>query len=310
MIKKLNVKKVVMVSLVILVAGLFLISHKLSNAEGKNHLQTLNISQIPVYTSDAKVFTSAKKSVDDIEITRNDKEVRDDLIIVVNGSYDNKPLKVFSEPTETMELSSSFIEPSEIAETSDLNLYNNHFIRVKDISGHTWFFDTNQADYSIKSKTKFTIVGYGTNRFISSGDRNLSMNLQTRTFISPEEIDNLLAGTKLYGIGNSVHEAELKYGVNALFIISLAVIESGWGESYLAHNRNNIFGICAFDGNEGAASSFTTKGECVLYLGKLIAEDYFAAGRVDLYSINAIYASNPEWANMVSGMMNYFASNL
>lgn len=310
MINSFSLKKVVMISLVIMVVGLFFVNKQLSNAEGKDHMHSLKISQMLLYTSDAKSFTTTKKSVNDIEITRDANEIRNDLVIQVNGTYEDEPLKVFSEPVDSMELSASFIEPSEVVETTDLNIYNDHFIRVKDKSGHTWFFDINQSDYSIKPNSKLAIVGHGDNKAIAKNIKNISMNLQTHTFISGDEIDNLLIGTNLYGIGNSVQKAEMLYGVNSLFIISLAVVESGWGESYLATTRNNLFGICAYDGNEGAATSFATKEDCVLHLGKLISEEYFSKGRTDLYSINAIYASNSDWANMVGSMMNYFASNL
>ena len=46
---------------------------------------------------------------------------------------------------------------------------------------------------------------------------------------------------------------EEKWGVNALFGVAVAAHESSWGNSHLARTRNNLFGIAAYDGNEGAA---------------------------------------------------------
>ena len=83
MINSFSMRKAVMISLVIMVVGLFLVNKQLSNAEGKDHMHSLKISQMSLYTSDAKSFTTTKKSANDIEITRNASEITNTTLKIV-----------------------------------------------------------------------------------------------------------------------------------------------------------------------------------------------------------------------------------
>jgi beta-N-acetylglucosaminidase len=163
----------------------------------------------------------------------------------------------------------------------------------------------NQANWKVTTdNNKYRITGGPGNYHITDKPKNVTMDLTTPTNLTSDEIESLLAGTALAGIGDAIVEVEERYGINALFTISLAMLESGHGESYLARNRNNLFGICAYDSNVDAASSFASKSDCVRYWGKLIHDEYFAYGRTNLESINAIYASSGSWAYKVRNLMS------
>ncbi|MBR2290551.1 MAG: G5 domain-containing protein [Clostridia bacterium] len=43
------------------------------------------------------------------------------------------------------------------------------------------------------------------------------------------------------------YEAEQKYGINGVFLASIAIHESGWGRSAIAVNKHNLFGFGAYD---------------------------------------------------------------
>ena len=177
----------------------------------------------------------------------------------------------------------------------ELAIYNGRFFKIKDAEGKDWYVDTNSIEYKIVSNTTLRRVG----NTITDKMRNVQLNLTEKTNLTADELKSVTAGTGLEGIEDAVVEIEEMYGVNALFTLALAAHESSWGTSYLARDRNNLFGICAFDSNVGAASDFSTKSECVHYWGRLIRNEYFAHGRTTLYSINAIYASDPTWASQV-----------
>ena len=136
--------------------------------------------------------------------------------------------------------------------------------------------------------------------------RIITKNLTVKTGISAREIDSLVAGTDLEGIGEAVHETESRYGVNALFILAVAIEESGWGSSYLANDRNNLFGICAYHDEtvDQTATHFSSKAECVDYFGRLISKEYFAYNRTDINSIHERYAESPLWGAHINNVMN------
>ena len=240
-----------------------------------------------------------------VQIPEKDKR---NFKINVSGTYNGKTVKVFKSPNEKSEITSAFVVPMNIV-SDDFTVYNSHYIKVRDESGHAWYVDMNQANWKVTTdNNKYRITGGPGNYHITDKPKNVTMDLTTPTNLTSDEIESLLAGTALAGIGDAVVEVEERYGINALFTISLAMLESGHGESYLARNRNNLFGICAYDSNVDAASSFATKSDCVRYWGKLIHDEYFAYGRTTLESINAIYASSGSWAYKVGNLMSRNAS--
>lgn len=62
--------------------------------------------------------------------------------------------------------------------------------------------------------------------------------------------------SKMKNQGQTFINAQNTYGMNALLIYSLACLESAYGTSDFALDRNNLFGWNAFDSNPGSASSF------------------------------------------------------
>lgn len=86
-----------------------------------------------------------------------------------------------------------------------------------------------------------------------------------------EELEALLKGSGLEGLGECYAEKEQTHGINALFLISVAQLESGFGESKLAENCNNLGGIK--NGNDGYME-FPTKQDCVEYQATLLRDDY------------------------------------
>lgn len=117
--------------------------------------------------------------------------------------------------------------------------------------------------------------------------------------VTAYELEKVLESTGLKGLGRSFVQAELKYGINAVFLTALAIHESHWGTSALAREKNNLFGFSAYDANPYLyAETFISKHECVLYVARFLRDNYisgqYSNGR-NISDINFRYASDEEW---------------
>lgn len=111
----------------------------------------------------------------------------------------------------------------------------------------------------------------------------------------------------LYGEELSFIEYQGEYGVNAIMSLSLAKNESNMGRSKIAYNKNNLFGMAAYDSSTGSAFSFKTVREGIKYFNKtMISEGYldpkdkgnrYHGGHVGNKGsgFNVKYASDPYW---------------
>lgn len=106
----------------------------------------------------------------------------------------------------------------------------------------------------------------------------LKTNLRTISNISAEEYNKMLKGTSLYGIGNAIYKAEQTYKVNGLYIMGLACLESAYGNSKYAKDRNNLFGYQAYDSNPDKAKSFKSKEECIMFVTEKLSKNYLSKG--------------------------------
>ena len=96
------------------------------------------------------------------------------------------------------------------------------------------------------------------------------MPLRTKTKIPAEVFDAYLkaqsvrSDSRLYGAAQDFIDAQNEYGVNALMIYSMACLESAYGTSYYAMNRNNFFGWGAYDTDPNQAASYETVREGIM----------------------------------------------
>lgn len=134
----------------------------------------------------------------------------------------------------------------------------------------------------------------------------MTMNLQSKSGFTKSEIEKMLKGTRLEGLGESVLIAEHLYDVNGLFIVSLAQHESGNGNSRIAREKNNLFGIGAYDSSPyKSAKTYASKDECIMEFARMIKKSYFdKRGRKTVQKIGQIYASDPNWSITVSKKMS------
>ena len=116
---------------------------------------------------------------------------------------------------------------------------------------------------------------------------------------SPETLNCLLEGTWLEGYGQKFYDNEQKYGINALFSIGNAILETGWGgDSWLAKNKNNIYGL-------NMSRRFDSYNECIDYWFNLISDHYVGDGYISMGSIQGKYCPpNPNWDEKIVSIAN------
>lgn len=130
------------------------------------------------------------------------------------------------------------------------------------------------------------------------------MDLRTPSNYTPEQLNKALKGSKLQGLGSAYIAAEEKHRVNALFLVSVSVLESGWGKSSAAVNKNNLFGI--YSG--GSLKTFSSKVACIDYAGNLLSDNYLSKGGkyfngYTLSGVNKKYSTSSEWDTKVYRVM-------
>ena len=134
-------------------------------------------------------------------------------------------------------------------------------------------------------------------------------DLRTPSNATAEDINAMLKNTELKGLGEIFVQAEKQYGVNALYMVGLACLESGWGTSDFAKYRNNLYGWNAVDSNPGKATTFSSKEESTLYVASKLQKNYLTEGGAyfEGYSARAIdvhYCTDPEHADKIVNIVS------
>ena len=113
----------------------------------------------------------------------------------------------------------------------------------------------------------------------------------------------------LSGIEDTLLEIQDEYQVNAILILAIVRLESGNGKSNIAQTRNNLGGIIVKEKSVRVYKSFDTRSDCVIYMAKLISEDYLTEGGKyysghTLSDIAGRYSASPDkWSNLVKDMI-------
>ncbi|PSL48437.1 beta-N-acetylglucosaminidase [Salsuginibacillus halophilus] len=108
-------------------------------------------------------------------------------------------------------------------------------------------------------------------------------------------------------------KAEDKHDTNAFYLLTHAIHESSWGESMIAEEKNNFFGINAVDSNpfENATTYESMKdgvieGAAFISNGYLDENDWRYEGPFPGFKgagMNVRYASDPYWGQKMAGFM-------
>lgn len=147
------------------------------------------------------------------------------------------------------------------------------------------------------------------------GNTILNLNLRVPTNVTAEQIDKALEDTELRGLGRSFKMAEEEYGVNALFLVGLSCLESNYGQSNFAQNRNNITGFMAYTEDPSKAKVFGSKDDCIFQTAAYLDKHYLSKGGKHFngptpMGLNEKYCTSSLWAakinNIVLNLHNSF----
>lgn len=124
-----------------------------------------------------------------------------------------------------------------------------------------------------------------------------------------EQLDRAFVGTPMEGLGAAFERAEKQSGVNAWFLVAIATLESGYGHSALARDKNNLFGFCAYDDSPySSATKFKTKEKGIEYVSDFLSREYLDAHGayykgLSVDAVGESYATDKDWANKVYSLM-------
>ena len=142
----------------------------------------------------------------------------------------------------------------------------------------------------------------------------LFKDLTEATNYSAEDLDKVFSllnidNSLLENKGATFKEAEEHYHINALYLLAhSAALESDWGRSKIAKDKNNFFGITAYDTTPYlSAKTFDDADKGILGATKWIKENYIDRGRTFLGNkasgMNVEYASDPYWGEKIASVM-------
>ena len=147
-------------------------------------------------------------------------------------------------------------------------------------------------------------------------------NLNSRTNYTAADINRLYSlmganDSKLAGKGATFKAAEQRYGVNALYLVAHSALESAWGRSKIAKDKNNFFGISAYDDTPyTSATKFDDVDSGIMGAARWINSKYlhnsgYPANGAHLGNkasgMNVNYATAPYWGESIASIM--FSAN-
>ncbi len=131
-----------------------------------------------------------------------------------------------------------------------------------------------------------------------------SMDVSKPSGVTEAELKLITKGN-LKGLESSFIKAEKDYGVNCLFVVAIASLESADGT--MCFKPNNMFGF--------GSSGFSSKAECINVVSKALARNYLSPGG-SLYcgktisAVNKRYAASSTWDDKVAARMTSYYSTI
>lgn len=139
-------------------------------------------------------------------------------------------------------------------------------------------------------------------------------NLGSYSELTATEIDNWIrsknASSPFIGKGQVFVDAAAKTGLDPRYIVAHAAVESGWGTSRISQDKNNYFGIGAFDAS-AYASAYSFGSGLAAGIGggaAWIRKNYYDRGQISLYKMrwnngSHQYATDPQWDTKIASIM-------
>lgn len=187
--------------------------------------------------------------------------------------------------------------------------------------GETYYSWNNYEFYRDRFYQDYVGTYYNYYQFLPVRSKSTISNEQFNAFLKAKGYTSKPSSTnfnalnrnesQLYNEGQTFIDAQNNYGVNALLIFSMACLESGYGRSRYAIERNNLFGWNAFDSNPDSATTFASISQAITeHMGinlrgyTDICDARFFGSHVGNKGsgFNVKYASDPYWGMKIAAI--------
>lgn len=150
---------------------------------------------------------------------------------------------------------------------------------------------------------------------IKNYNLTVDMDLRTKSHLNENDYNKMLENTNLYGIGKALVEVENTYSINGLYMLGLCCLESSYGTSSFAVNRNNLVGWNANDTNPNNASYFDSFDDCILKVASKLQKNYLSENGCYFngYTARAVdvkYCSDKQHADKIISIVNKLIKKL
>lgn len=146
--------------------------------------------------------------------------------------------------------------------------------------------------------------------------RTVNLGLPAPASVTAQQIDTWFThhSSPLQGLGSAFIAAQNLYGVDATYLLSHAVIESGWGRSSISQAKDNLFGYGAYDANPANdAGIFPSEEYAIRFQAWEVLNNYLLPGGSHYYQsptldgMNEHYATDADWAAAIATVMSEYS---
>lgn len=149
-------------------------------------------------------------------------------------------------------------------------------------------------------------------------DINVYTDLSVMSTVTVDEMNEIIdywsslrgGNTTFKGQGQIFIDAAKKSGLDPIYILAHAAVESAWGTSNLALTYHNYFGIGAYDSNPEYASNYNNNDLAIGIIegASWIADNFYDNGQTSLYTMrynggNHEYCSSEKWMHDIEHIM-------
>lgn len=137
---------------------------------------------------------------------------------------------------------------------------------------------------------------------------NVKTNLIQPSNVTEEELNLILDNTPLKGTGKDFLDAEKKYGINAMFMVSVAGVESDYGNAPAKGTKYNFSGRKKL---KGGFLEFKNFPDSIDSFGAYIQRRYTRSGKTTVQKVQqGGYNSNAAWGTRIVNEWNRNVSKI
>ena len=164
----------------------------------------------------------------------------------------------------------------------------------------------------VGGELRYTDKGkYWTNTDLTKHDLGKTVDTLTAGQLNEWINANAPEGSLMYNQGEAFMEAGKVSGLDPRYLVAHAAHESAWGTSNIVKDKNNFYGIGAFDATPySSAYGYDGAKAGIIEGSKFIAKDYYSQGQTTLSSMHRDpsgkghnYATDPGWADKIASTM-------